>query len=75
MTHTFLRSVVLLLAAALAAVALPATARAAPYCGITGESRVKQGTQDLPSVGSLVEVRAGRHTRYDRLVLDIRRTT
>ena len=46
------------------------SAQAAPYCGITWGSLTK-ATGDLPSSGSLTNVRAGRHDCYDRLVMDI----
>jgi hypothetical protein len=61
--------------AAVAAVALgtvawvaPASAAASPYCGIRWGSLAKEaGTS---SSAHLTNVRAGRHTCYDRLVLD-----
>lgn len=50
----------------------PATAGTAPYCGLTWGSqpkRVGHGPAYPPS--SLTNVRAGRHTCYDRLVMDL----
>lgn len=45
-------------------------ASAAPYCGITWGSLAKEaGTAAFP--GHLTNIRAGRHTCYDRLVLDV----
>lgn len=48
----------------------PATAAAAPYCGITWGSLPKQAT--TPAGGQLTNVRAGQHACFDRLVLDVR---
>ena len=45
-----------------------ATASAAPYCGITWGSGAKSANPT--QVGNLVNVRAGRHDCYDRLVFD-----
>ncbi|HEY6744170.1 MAG TPA: hypothetical protein VI357_00500 [Mycobacteriales bacterium] len=65
------------LAVAAAAVALgvavwvaPASASAAPYCGITWGSLAKQASGG--SGGELTNVRAGQHACFDRLVLDVR---
>lgn len=73
MSRTPIRLLVLILASALAAVVLPATAQAAPYCGITWGSLAKHvGSADPGSSGDeLRRARAGRHECYDRLVLDI----
>lgn len=73
MTRTPLRLFVLMLSAALAALVLPATAQAAPYCGITWGSLPKQAGNSAPAVPGteLTAVRAGQHACYDRLVLDI----
>jgi hypothetical protein len=49
----------------------PAAAADAPYCGIRWGSLVK--AHDATAVAPLVNVRAGRHTCYDRLVLDFSR--
>jgi hypothetical protein len=49
-------------------------AGAAPYCGITWGSLAKQASISNPSSTrqpSLVNVRAGQHPCYDRLVLDV----
>ncbi len=49
----------------------PATAAAAPYCGITWGSTDKAGSGlPAPGAGTLTNVRAGRHDCYDRLVID-----
>lgn len=45
---------------------------AAPYCGITWGSLAKSGTA-APRGGEIVNVRAGRHTCFDRLVIDLTR--
>ena len=73
MTRTSLRLFVLALAAVLAALVLPGTAQAAPYCGITWGSLVKQAGNSAPALRGteLTGVRAGQHTCYDRLVLDV----
>jgi hypothetical protein len=72
MTRTPIRLLVLLAASFTAiALAVPAQA-AAPYCGITWGSNAEHGATALPAAGaSLTGVRAGRHTCYDRLVLDV----
>jgi len=52
----------------------PTSAQAAPYCGITWGSLAKSSSTAVnPSAppGHLVDVRSGRHTCYDRLVLDV----
>jgi hypothetical protein len=51
-----------------ALVAAPASA-AAPYCGIVWGSLAK-GSSTM-STSPLVNIRSGRHTCYDRLVLDV----
>ena len=51
------------------AVTTAATTAATPYCGITWGSLAKSQTPTAAS--PLVNVRAGRHDCYDRLVLDI----
>jgi len=72
------RSLVLLLttvALALLGLIAPSVASAAPHCGITWGSLPKVGNGNEPVAGAqLTNVRAGRHTCYDRLVLDIRGT-
>ncbi|GAA2726275.1 AMIN-like domain-containing (lipo)protein [Cellulomonas aerilata] len=63
--------------AALALVAGPAWAASAtaatPYCGIQWGSLEKGVTTGTvgPEVGTLTDLRAGRHACYDRLVLDV----
>jgi hypothetical protein len=78
MTRTPFRLLVLALTWALSALVLTAPAQAAaPYCGITWGSLAKQAGNSAPgSEGDdLAAVRAGRHSCYDRLVLDITGTT
>ncbi|GAA2735304.1 hypothetical protein GCM10009867_17330 [Pedococcus aerophilus] len=62
-----------------AALASPATATttqsttattAAPYCGITWGSLAK--TRSTMAIGPVTGVRSGRHTCYDRLVVDLK---
>jgi hypothetical protein len=75
MTRIPFRLLVLGIIAALTAVVMPASAQAAtPYCGITWGSLAKEGPSAVdPAFGqTIVDVRAGRHACYDRLVLDIR---
>ena len=60
---------ILTLTTALAALVLPGSAQAAPYCGITWGSTAKTNTAaDTEMVNG---VRAGRHACFDRLVIDI----
>jgi hypothetical protein len=74
------RSVVLFLTALLTAATLgllgflvPASASAAPYCGITWGSLAKDSGGAAPVRGAqLTDVRAGQQSCYDRLVLDVR---
>lgn len=68
MTRSVPVLVSLLLAAVVGLVAAPAQA-AAPYCGITWGSLPK--SVSTGSTGEVVDVRAGRHACYDRLVLDV----
>jgi hypothetical protein len=76
MNRSLLRLFVLALTTVLAALVVPGTAQAAPYCGITWGSTAKSGGSNLPaSADYLTNVRAGRHECYDRLVLDIRGST
>ena len=73
MTRSPLRLLVLL-AVSFAAIALAVPAQAAaPYCGITWGSLPKQAGNSDPSLqgSELTAVRAGQHTCYDRLVLDV----
>lgn len=57
------------LGASLVLVATPAQA-AAPYCGIRWGSTPEHASR-VGSAGTLVDVRAGRHGCFDRLVLDV----
>jgi len=69
MSRTPIRLLVLTLASALAAVVLPATAQAAPYCGITWGSLAKAHTaNDREMVNG---VRTGRRACFDRLAIDV----
>ncbi|MFC0675473.1 AMIN-like domain-containing (lipo)protein [Brachybacterium hainanense] len=58
----------LLLAGSLGLIA-PATADAAPYCGITWGSRAEARTGTVTS--HLTNLRAGEHDCFDRLVIDL----
>jgi hypothetical protein len=77
MSRTPFRLLVLALTTAIAAFVLPATAQAAPYCGITWGSLAKQAGNSAPSLpgSELTAVRAGQHACYDRLVLDVSGST
>ena len=69
MYRTPVRLFILTLTTTLTALVLPAAAQAAPYCGITWGSTAKAHTAaDAEMVNG---VRAGRHTCFDRLVIDI----
>ncbi len=59
--------------AALAAlgVAVPATAGAAPYCGITWGSQPDVAGRADPGDDLVQDVRAGRHECFDRIVVDV----
>lgn len=64
-----LRKAVLVVAALVALVLVaPATATAAPYCGITWGSLAKSAAPTV--TGEMTDLRAGRHDCYDRLVFD-----
>jgi hypothetical protein len=68
---TVVRSLVVAVAAAVLPVAAATTsAQAAPYCGITWGSLARSSSRMVP--GPLTSVRAGRHTCYDRLVVDLK---
>ncbi len=70
MTRNPLRLFVLALTTALAAVVVPGSAQATgPYCGITWGSLAKSAS--AADTEMLHGVRAGRHTCFDRLVLDL----
>jgi hypothetical protein len=77
MNRTPLRLFVLVLTAVLAALVVPGTAQAAPYCGITWGSLPKQAGNHAPALQGteLTAVRAGQHACYDRLVLDVTGST
>lgn len=47
-----------------------ATTTAAPYCGITWGSLAK--SRSTTAIGPVTGVRSGRHTCYDRLVVDLK---
>jgi hypothetical protein len=73
MTRSPLRLLVATVATALGVVLLaPAGPAAASSCGITWGSLAKSGTHDA-SFDTLRDVRAGRHTCFDRLVIDLAR--
>jgi hypothetical protein len=65
-----LRLLVLAVTTALAAVVVATPAQAA-YCGITWGSLAKGMSGTDPAFDHLTAVRAGRHTCYDRLVVDL----
>ncbi len=69
MNRTPVRLFILTLTTALAALVLPGSAQAAPYCGITWGSTPK--TQDRFDLEAVNDVRAGRHACFDRLVVDV----
>jgi hypothetical protein len=66
-----IRLFVLAMTTALAAIGVTATAQAAaaPYCGITWGSLPK--AHSASDTDMINDVRAGRHTCYDRLVVDL----
>jgi hypothetical protein len=70
MSRQWIRRLTLTATVAIAATALPATAQAAPYCGLAWGSlpEVSTGADDTDMV---VDVRSGRHACYDRLVVDL----
>ncbi|MBB3083185.1 AMIN-like domain-containing (lipo)protein [Geodermatophilus sabuli] len=61
------------LVAAVAAlgVVAPASASAAPYCGITWGSQAKSLNPYDPGTDLVHDVRAGQHDCYDRVVVDV----
>ncbi len=65
---TWFKWIAIAATAAGAAMLAPAAAQAAPYCGITWGS-LDKGAGTL-SQDPLFDVRAGRHTCFDRLVMD-----
>ena len=64
------RLFILTLTTALTALVLTVPAQAASFCGITWGSLAKTASPLV--AGSLSNVRAGRHTCYDRLVIDLK---
>jgi hypothetical protein len=69
MNRSLLRLFVVALTTVLAALVLPGTAQAAPYCGITWGSLPK--VHNASDTDMINDVRAGRHTCFDRLVIDL----
>jgi hypothetical protein len=70
-TRLAIRSLVIAVAAGLVPVAAASTsAQAAQYCGITWGSLAKNSSTMVP--GPVTNVRAGRHTCFDRLVIDLK---
>jgi hypothetical protein len=67
-TTEMLRKALLAVAALVVVVVAPATATAAPYCGITWGSLAKSATPTV--TGDMIDLRAGSHDCYDRLVFD-----
>ena len=69
MNRTPVRLSILTLTTALAALVMPGSAQAAPYCGITWGSAAK--AHSAGDTESLNGVRSGRHACFDRLVIDV----
>ena len=69
MSRQWIRRLTLTAAMALAATALPATAQAAPYCGLAWGSLPEVSTG--ADTDMVMDVRSGRHACYDRLVVDL----
>ena len=69
MYRTPVRLLILTLTTMLTALVLPATAQAAPYCGITWGSLAEANSAG--DTESLNGVRSGRHACFDRLVIDV----
>jgi len=65
---TWLKMIAVTASVAAFALVAPTTAQAAPYCGITWGS-LDRSAGSL-STDPLINVRAGRHDCYDRLVMD-----
>jgi hypothetical protein len=57
--------------AATTLVAVPTSATAAPYCGLVWGSLAERSTF-VSTTATVRNVRAGQHTCYDRLVIDLR---
>jgi len=71
---TAISRIVAVLALVLPALLIPATAHAAPYCGVRWGSLPKSSTAAVNPAsvpGDLIAIRSGRHTCYDRLVFDV----
>jgi hypothetical protein len=71
MSRQWIRRLTLTTTAVLAAVVVPGHAQAAPYCGLTWGSQPEARAATAPAGATLDDVRAGRHTCFDRLVIDI----
>lgn len=71
MSRPPIRRLTLILAAVLTAALAPATAQAAPYCGLAWGSLPETGAGASPAGATIDDVRAGRHACFDRLVLDL----
>jgi len=71
MSRQWIRRLTLTAAVALAATAVPATAQAAPYCGLTWGSQPELRAGNAPMGATVDTLRAGRHACFDRLVVDI----
>jgi hypothetical protein len=69
MSRQWIRRLTLTATVALAATALPATAQAAPYCGLAWGSTPEVSTG--ADTDMVFDVRSGRHACYDRLVVDL----
>jgi hypothetical protein len=65
--------ILIALVSALAALGViaPASAIAAPYCGITWGSQAKSLNPNQPGGDLVHDVRAGRHACYDRVVVEV----
>jgi hypothetical protein len=74
-SRTAVLGVAALISAAVTVLTVPmAASGTTPYCGITWGSLAKQGSATNPAASqqpSLVNVRAGQHPCFDRLVLDV----
>jgi hypothetical protein len=68
-TRAVVRPLLLALVAGTAPLAVPATATAAPYCGISWGSLPK--SRSTVVAGPLSGVRSGQHPCFDRLVIDL----
>lgn len=66
----WLKCIAVIATGAALAVMAPTAAQAAPYCGITWGSQDKSA--GVLSPDALIDVRAGRHSCYDRLVMDFK---